>query len=136
MITSVCANPAIDKAVLVDGFKVGTINRIDEWRADASGKGINVAISSKRLGAQVTCIGFNFSDNGHLECERLQSEGIEYDFIYSPGSIRTNIKIIDRKTGVMTELNEKGEAVSADAIKQLETIVAEKAAKSSFMVFA
>jgi 1-phosphofructokinase len=135
MITAVCANPCIDKEVHVDGFKVGGLNRIIDHRSDASGKGINVAIASKRLGAQVACIGFNYHDNGQLEVDRLKQEDIEHEFVYSEGAIRTNTKIIDISNGVMTEVNEAGAYVSPERIASLGDMIARRAKESDFMVF-
>lgn len=134
MITAISSNPAIDKEVRVREFHTGVLNRVLDARSDASGKGINVAVVLKRLGIDAACIGFNYNGNGHLAVERMQREGIRYDFVYVDGDIRTNLKVID-DAGEMTEINESGGPVTVQAVADLEIKVTEYAQMSSAMVF-
>ncbi|TMC97574.1 MAG: 1-phosphofructokinase, partial [Chloroflexi bacterium] len=42
-IATVTLNPAIDQTVRVDNLRLNSVNRAQEIRVDASGKGVNVA---------------------------------------------------------------------------------------------
>lgn len=134
MITTVNLNPCIDKSVMVSGFKYGELNRVISTRSDVSGKAINVGIAIKKLGADVECLGFNYSENGK-ELERtLQNYGISYEFVTVNGKLRTNTKILDMETRILTELNESGGKVTDEDIKNLKEVVKRQGAKSTTIV--
>lgn len=135
MITAVCANPCLDKTITVNDLRVGQLNRVVDTRLDASGKGLNVAIVLKRLGVPSLCVGFNYTENGHLLTNRLDADEVPYEFIYAPGEIRTNIKVIDISNGEMTELNENGTLTNEENKQALLELVKSKAPISDMMVF-
>jgi len=49
MIITVTLNPALDKTIEIDEFKIGNVNRIVSTRVDVGGKGINVSKVIKEL---------------------------------------------------------------------------------------
>jgi len=58
MINTITLNPSLDYIVKVDSFKVDSLNRIEEERIYAGGKGINVSIVLKNLGVENTALGY------------------------------------------------------------------------------
>lgn len=50
MLACVCLNPSFDRTVSLRSFTVGDMNRVLSARQDVGGKGINVAITARRLG--------------------------------------------------------------------------------------
>ena len=68
MITTVCLNPCMDRSISIAEFKYGGMNRVVNSRSDAGGKGVNVAVTSARLGLETTCISF-LHRNGGKEIE-------------------------------------------------------------------
>ncbi len=134
MITTVNMNPCIDRSVMVSDFQVSALNRVLETRIDVCGKGVNVAAALKNLGSSLVCIGLNYSQNKEELENRLQKEGIPYEFVEAQGRIRTNIKVIDVKNHNLTEINERGGAVSAENLEELHRLVRKYAEKSNILV--
>lgn len=118
MITTLTLNPAIDKTLIVNGFKVGSVNRVSKIIMDAGGKGINVAKNLKNLNDDVLCLGF-MGPNGNFILDVLKNEGIKSDFTMVRKEIRTNTKIIDSSTKTSTDINEAGPEISDDELKDL-----------------
>ena len=110
MICSVCLNPCIDRTVEIDAFAYGGLNRIRASRSDGCGKGVNVALVAREMGMEASVIGFLFEENGRCIAERLESAGAGEDCIWLPGAVRTNLKVFDRSTARITEINEPGGA--------------------------
>ena len=101
-------NPSIDRHCVVEKYTHGGLNRIRVVREDIAGKGINVVVALKNLGAQPFCTGFNFSENGATLTQYLDEHGVRHDFVETSGAIRTNVKLLEESTGIMTELNAPG----------------------------
>lgn len=49
MVTTVTVNPAIDRTLIVNDFRLGAVNRVSRTIIDAGGKGINVAKKFKKF---------------------------------------------------------------------------------------
>lgn len=135
MILTVCVNPCIDKTITVNGIIMGQYNRIVDSMLNPSGKGVNVAATLSRLGGQAFLTGFNYQSNGGILTELLDKESVPYEFVYSAGEIRTNIKAIDIQSGIMTEFNESGRFAGEDKKDQLEALVERWAAQCDVAVF-
>ena len=135
MILTVCANPCIDKTITINGIVMGQYNKIIDSMINPSGKGINVGVTLTRLGGQAFCTGFNYESNGSILTQWLDKEKTPCEFVYSPGEIRTNIKVIDIESGVMTEFNERGRFASEEKKQELEILVERWAAQCDMAVF-
>lgn len=119
MILTICPNPSIDCTIELDSLNVGKLNRVDNKVETYSGKALNVAVGIARLGEKCFTTGFMFNAHARLFEQVLDKENVEHDFVYNHGCARTNYKIIDKKS-MLTEINDRGEAVSES--KQLELI--------------
>ena len=131
MILSICPNPSIDCTIELDSLNVGKLNRVDNKVETYSGKALNVAVGVARLGGRSFATGFMFDAHARLFEQVLDKEGVKHDFVYNHGSARTNYKIIDKKS-MLTEINDRGEAVSK--IKQMELIEKIKAISSDYEI--
>lgn len=118
MITTVTLNPCIDRTVTVEKFLYGGTNRVTGARKDIAGKGINVSKALRNLGAKPLCLGFSYERENEELQGSLDALGIRHDFVEIPGELRTNVKIFDSSQKVMSELNESGHPVSAEAVEQ------------------
>lgn len=116
-IITVTLNPALDKTVMIEQLKPGGLNRVEEIRMDPGGKGINVAKVLKSFPVNVLATGINGGYAGRQLLDHLERLQISHRFSTSGGETRTNLKIVDRKTEVTTEINEKGTEVSAETIR-------------------
>ncbi len=120
MIYTVTLHPAMDKLVFVNGFVPGGLNRTDKVVFRAGGKGINVSREVRRMGGKTTAMGFISGATGKKIARMLLEKGVPCDFIEVPGETRTNCKIIDRKTGQCTEINEFSPRLSASDLEEME----------------
>ncbi|MEQ2128707.1 1-phosphofructokinase [Caldanaerobacter subterraneus KAk] len=133
MITTVTANPAIDRTVIVENLRPGSVNRVIRSRVDAGGKGINVAKNLKNLGDEVIALGF-LGPNAQYIIDCLEEEGIKSDFVRIKNDTRTNIKISDISRGEVTDLNEYGPEISEEEIELLKASIFKYAEKSKVLV--
>ena len=124
MITTVTFNPAVDKTAQVQTLVMGGLNRLQNVRQDAGGKGINVSKTLKAVGVDSLATGFLSGNAGDFIRQRLQDLEIAHDFVEVQGNTRTNLKVLDAAM-TLTELNEAGPACSCDDIARLEEKLAQ-----------
>ncbi len=130
MITTICLNPAFDKTVTVDELRLGEVNRILHVREDLGGKGINVAAVARRLGLRAQCLGCMGEAGAAKLREKMAEEGVAFEFMTIPGSIRTNLKVVSHKGQAVTELNEPGSPMTQEQLDSFMQLVHEKDAGS------
>lgn len=119
LLLTVTMNPALDKTVSVDGFELGSTNRIRSMRLDAGGKGINVAKVLKGFDTNVSAFGLQAGSMGKAMRQKLTALGIPHRFLEAEGETRTNLKIVDERSQVTTELNEPGFRVTPELLEEL-----------------
>ena len=112
MIITVTLNTAIDKTLAVPNFRLGRRHRSVDQTTMPGGKGVNIARAIKRLGRPVIATGFAGGATGTRIVEALTAESILTDFVRINEESRTNTAVLDPTTGVQTELNERGPAVT------------------------
>jgi tagatose 6-phosphate kinase len=117
------ANPSIDRLYEVDRFVPGEIHRPERGVAVAGGKGLNAARAAVTLGGSVMAVGIVAGRAGDWIEERLAELGIESRMARGTGETRTCISVLDRSSGVMTEIYERGEKIDSAAWDSLEAIV-------------
>ncbi|MDR1509924.1 MAG: 1-phosphofructokinase family hexose kinase [Synergistaceae bacterium] len=136
MISTVTLNPCTDLTVTVDDLKIEATNHIVGTRRDIGGKGINVSVALHQMGYPTKCLGIRFRQDGDSLTSALGLLGIPFDFVQEDGSMRTNIKIFNRKKRAMTELNEMGGSVSMKTLDLVTRKICESAAESTILVLA
>ncbi len=119
MILTICPNPSMDCTIELDALNVGKLNRISNKVETYSGKALNVAMGVARLKEKSFATGFMFENNGKMFEQTLEREGVSHRFVWNSGSVRVNYKIIDKRS-MLTEINDRGDEVSAE--KQVELI--------------
>lgn len=119
MIYTVTLNPAIDKTVEIPGFTAGKVNRVQNMRLDAGGKGINVTKCLASFGQKSIAAMILGGSNGSRIQQMLAQQGITTLAVPVSGETRTNLKIIDSTGHSNTDINEPGPLVDADALTLL-----------------
>jgi 1-phosphofructokinase len=120
-VITVTLNPCYDQQIEIPSFTHGGMNRAASTRTDAAGKGINVSAALNNLGVGSICSGFNYLDNGALLTDFLEERNITHNFVYVPGAVRINIKLFERDTLIMTEINQPGAFVPYEYTEALLT---------------
>lgn len=133
MITALCINPCIDKTISIGKFVYGGMNRITDARLEGSGKGVNVALVTAALGGEGACL-LALPQGGEAVEARLAQAGCHVAFVPTGGRLRVNTKVRDESTGIITELNESGAPLGADAVSALEELCLEYARRSDAAV--
>src|SRR2546421_5434107 len=113
MIITVTLNAAMDKTLEVPSFTPGRRHRTVDQITMPGGKGVNIARAIKQLGQPVIATGLAGGATGTRIVEALDAESILNDFVRIQDESRTNTAVLDPTTGLQTEINERGPAVSA-----------------------
>lgn len=114
MILTVTLNAAIDKRYVVDGFRVGEVNRVRECAYTPGGKGLNVSKPAAIAGAEVVATGFVGGHAGHYIEDALKPFGIRSEFYHMAEESRSCINIWDEKKQKQTEFLEPGFTVAEE----------------------
>ena len=136
MIITVTLNAALDKTLEVPNFTPGRRHRTVDQRTMPGGKGVNIARAIKRLGQPVIATGLAGGATGTRIIEALNDEGILNDFVRIADESRTNTAVMDPTTGLQTEINERGPAVSAKEMELFQEKLLYLAQGASICVFA
>ena len=104
MIWTVTFSPSLDYALEVDGLEPGVhIARRADLRP--GGKGVNVALVAKALGAEAAALGFTAGFTGREIVRALREAGLRTDFLPAKGRCRINVKLL---AGQETQVNAPG----------------------------
>lgn len=134
LVVTVSMNPCIDRTINIDSINSGATHKVNEIRNDVSGKGINVSIALKHFGVSNICVGFNYSNGMEMVDASLKKQGIDSDFVIVNGELRTNIKIFEKFSKIMTEFNEYGRMVDKEHINRLNDKIIEYLDQAKILV--
>lgn len=118
-ILTLTLNPALDLTLRLLSLQPGAINRCDELRSHAAGKGLNVAQVLADLGHSLSVSGFLGRANAAPFERLMQARGFHDLFVRVPGETRSNIKLAEAD-GRITDLNGPGPQVEAEHLQRLE----------------
>ncbi|KGG80652.1 hypothetical protein Y919_04920 [Caloranaerobacter azorensis H53214] len=122
MIITVTLNPAVDKTIYIRDFMAGEVNKVEYSVVDPGGKGINVSKTVAEFDCDTIALGFLGGENGEYIRQALKDLGIKEKFTEVSKNTRTNIKIVDLKTGDTTDINETGGEVNPEELKEFINI--------------
>jgi 1-phosphofructokinase family hexose kinase len=136
MIITVTLNSALDKTLEVPNFTPGRRHRTVDQKTMPGGKGVNIARAIKRLGQPVIATGLAGGATGSRIVEALNDEAILNSFVRIREESRTNTAVLDPTTGLHTEINERGPAVSPQELELFKEKLLYLARGASICVFA
>ncbi|MBV4447548.1 1-phosphofructokinase [Clostridium tyrobutyricum] len=116
MIYTVTFNPSIDYVIQTENLILGDINRVDNEKKFAGGKGINVSRVLNNLGVSSKALGFIGGFTGKFIKDFLVNLGIFTDFIEVKEDTRINVKI---KSKQETEINGAGPDIDKENLEKL-----------------
>ena len=119
----VAANPSVDRLYALERLTVGAIHRPELVVAVPGGKGLNAARAAARLGGRVTAVGIVGGRAGDWIRDGIESRGVDARWAISGSESRTCVSVLDRSTGDMTEIYERGEAIDEATWDELVRIV-------------
>lgn len=131
MINTITLNPSLDYVVKVNNFKADTLNRSDDERIYAGGKGINVSIVLKNLGVDNTALGYIAGFTGDEILRQVKEHNVNCDFVkLQNGMSRINVKL---KSDGETEINGSGPDITEKDLESLYEKVS-KLDKGDFLI--
>src|SRR5438874_1297306 len=136
MIITVTLNAALDKTLEVPNFTPGRSHRTVAQATMPGGKGVNIARAIKRLGQPVIATGLIGGATGTRITEALSGEAILNGFVAIREESRTNTAVLDPTSGLNTEINERGPAVSPQELELFRDKLLYLAKGASMCVFA
>ena len=118
-------NPAIDLNIMLHGeLSKGRVNRADKSFKIAGGKGINVASYLSDLGLRnIAVTGFLGMGNAQCFKEHFVNKGLLDHFIYFHGYTRENIKIVEEKYSMTTDINLESSYIDMPSLQQLKDLI-------------
>ncbi len=110
-VLTVTLNPALDRLIEIDDFKIGTIHRIFEsgkTHISPGGKGINVSLYLEQLGVESIALGILGGLTGRMFQIRMKRDfdnKIFTSFLYVEDETRENLTLVDKISKTITTLN-------------------------------
>lgn len=118
-ILTVTLNAAVDKRYEMETFAAGCVNRTSTCRLSAGGKGLNVSRVAALAGDHVTATGFTGGYTGRLIEKLAEDDGIDTEFVHTTSESRTCINVLDKATGIQTEILEGGMEIPEEKQEEL-----------------
>ncbi|KWU54445.1 1-phosphofructokinase [Bacillus mycoides] len=112
MILAVTMNPSVDISYPIQDFKLDDVNRVENVRKTAGGKGLNVARVVKQMGEDVLATGVIGGTIGDYIIQELTKSDIKNHFYKINQESRNCIAILH--DGKQTEILESGPSLSAE----------------------
>jgi len=135
VILCVTPNPAIDRTLIVPGFRVGEALHAERALVVAGGKGLNVARAIRLLGGEARCAGFLGGHSGRLFAELAERERLLGTWTWIEQETRTCVIIVDPEHSQATGIYEPGAAVSLEDWARFQADVLRESADAGAVCF-
>src|SRR5262245_548378 len=129
MLLSLTPNPAIDRTLIVPGFRAAEVTRVAEMRDAAGGKGLNVVRVARTLGVPVRACGPLGGASGRRIAGLAAAEGLDGRWSWlEDGESRTCLIGLGPAVPDTLVLNRRGPQITADDWERLAALVHTEAA--------
>jgi len=120
-------NPAYQCTLKFKHFQFGEVNRAEEAINFVGGKGQNYTVACEQLkkSDNVTLVQFTGGSTGEYIKNFFDSQNIQHISIETKGKTRNCTTLLDKNTGVMTELIEPSAEITKEEKEAFETAVLE-----------
>ncbi len=119
-IITVSLNPAMDVTLWVRTLDFTEPNKTSDEKVYAGGKAVNISRVLASYGYEgCRCLGVAGSDNLQTFSTLLREDGVDFDFIQIPGSVRENLTLVIPDKRVL-KVNRAGCPVPARAMHELK----------------
>lgn len=135
MILTVTLNPAIDSNLVVDGLGKKEKHMILESRRVAGGKGINVSRVLSRLGTPNQAFVVLGGKSGKAFEALARREHLRLATVRIAAETRTNLTIVEKRSGRQFKLNQPGSRVSPSELRRIGSALRKKIRSASIVVF-
>ncbi len=134
MLLTVTPNPAIDRVLIVPGFRHSDVCRVVERIDSAGGKGFNVTRAARTLDIPVHTCALLGGDNGRQIAALAQAEGLTGAWSWlSSGESRICLLITDPDARDHLTINESGPTISPADWSQFVGLVWHEARGAAFI---
>jgi 1-phosphofructokinase len=133
-VAAITLHPEINQTVFVSNLTFGQANRVEFEQFDPGGRAVHVASYLSDFAIPVYVTGFLGVDNAEIFQSFCAQKKIEDRFIRIPGRTRANLKIVDRATQVMTDLNNPAVVLTEEEPERLIRVVEDLAQRCNWFV--
>jgi 1-phosphofructokinase len=133
MIVTLTLNPSLDRTIEVDRLVRGTMTRATSARLDPGGKGVNVSRALLANDVPTVAVVTAGGADGEQLVRLLEADGIPVSAVPVAGRTRSNVTIAE-PDGVVTKLNEPGEALSGQELGAVADAVLDATESASWVV--
>ncbi len=134
-IVCVTPNPAIDRTLIVPGWRVGAVQRPAQVVVAAGGKGLNVARAIRVLSGDPLCLGPLGGHPGRWLADLAEQEGLRSTWTWTSSETRTCTIVLDPTTGTSTGLYETGERLPHEEWLRLSEDVQRECTDAGYVCF-
>lgn len=134
MIFVVCANPALDRLLLLEEVVLDRVHRALEVTVTAGGKGVNVARAIHTVGGDARLLLFLGGRVGAMVEECLQREQLNYLSFPLDGETRITTVLHEKATKRHTVINEPGPLVPLKAALSLRAFLREHLTPGDYLI--
>lgn len=124
-ILCLAVTPAVQRTQFLPALRPGEVNRMIGTHVTASGKGVNVALALRRLGAPVRLVGLRGGDSGRFIEQELAGTGIDARWADASAPTRHCHTLVEIETGRVTELVEETASPSREEWEQVARLFAD-----------
>ena len=134
MITTVTANPSLDRTLQVGVITRGEVHRATSELIEPSGKGVNVAVTLNAAGRPAVAVLPSGGSVGRHLLDLLADHGVPVRVVPVAGDVRSNISVIE-SDGTTTKFNAAGAGLTEQDVAALVAVAQDASASGQWIAW-